>query len=207
VARIDDYTHALELGLEELRSRNLLHVGMASDTQVQETDRGVCLVVPFMERRVRITMPEGEFAFDPHGEVPVQEKVLIIHYLNNARGVRPKGDWVTFREVPAGEFYYSAFVKRALEPLKKTFGGNVEALKRAAPLLKGEQVPEADIAFSFLPLPLVPLKVLLWKGDEEFPAEASILFDRTVSEFFPAEDIAWLSGMVVYRLIGLSKKA
>jgi hypothetical protein len=206
VARVDDYTNALALALEELRARNLHQVSLASGTRVQDINQKLCLIVPFIEREVHITMPDGEFISHPDGEVPVQEKVLIIHYLNNAKGNRPKCDWVTFREVPAGEFYYSAFVKRAIDPLKRAFAENVDVLKRVAPLLKGEQVSEADIAFSFLPLPFVPLKVLLWKGDEEFPSEATILFDRTVSEFFSAEDIAWLSGMVVYRLIGLSKK-
>jgi hypothetical protein len=207
VARIDDYINALALGLDELRVKNLHQVSRASEAQVQDINQKPCIVIQFMEREVHIRMPYGEFSSHPDGEeVPVQEKVLIVHYLNNARGSRPAGDWITFREVPAGEFYYSAFVKRAIDPLKKVFGENVEALKRVAPLLKGEAVPEADAAFSFLPLPLVPLKVLLWRGDEEFPPEATILFDRTVSEFLSAEDIAWLSGMVVYRLIGLSKK-
>jgi hypothetical protein len=206
MARIDDYENALTLGLEVLKKKNIYEVSRAGEVRVQDINQKLCIIIPFIEHEIHLTMPDGEFSSDPDREVPVQEKVLIIHYLNNAGGSRPGGEWITFREVPAGEFYYSAFVKRSIDPLKKIFGGNVDSLKRVAPLLKGDPVPEADTAFSFLPLPLVPVKLLLWKGDDEFPPEATILFDRTVSEFFSAEDIAWLSGMIVYRLIGLSKE-
>jgi len=206
MARIDDYENALTLGLEVLKKKNIYEVSRAGEVRVQDINQKLCIIIPFIEHEIHLTMPDGEFSSDPDREVPVQEKVLIIHYLNNAGGSRPGGEWITFREVPAGEFYYSAFVKRSIDPLKKIFGGNVDSLKRVAPLLKGDPVPEADTAFSFLPLPLVPVKLLLWKGDDEFPPEATILFDRTVSKFFSAEDIAWLSGMIVYRLIGLSKE-
>jgi hypothetical protein len=46
----------------------------------------------------------------------------------------------------------------------------------------------------------------LWKGDEEFPPEGNILFDRSIIGVLSAEDVAWLSGMVVYPMIGRAMK-
>ena len=54
-------------------------------------------------------------------------------------------------------------------------------------------------------LPLVPLALILWKGDDEFPPEGNILFDRSITSIFSAEDVAWLSGMVVYPLAGMAR--
>ena len=48
--------------------------------------------------------------------------------------------------------------------------------------------------------------LILWKGDDEFPPEGSILFDRGINKILSAEDIAWLSGMVVYPLIAKIKE-
>ncbi|MEE4264173.1 MAG: DUF3786 domain-containing protein [Desulfobacteraceae bacterium] len=45
----------------------------------------------------------------------------------------------------------------------------------------------------------------MWEGDAEFPAEANILFDQTIGRILPPEDVAWLAGMVVYRLMALSR--
>ena len=63
-----------------------------------------------------------------------------------------------------------------------------------------------DAAYSFRILPRLPVAVLLWKGDEEFPPEGNILFDKNISNILSAEDIAWLAGMVVYPLVGMSSK-
>jgi len=51
----------------------------------------------------------------------------------------------------------------------------------------------------------VPLRLILWQGDNEFPPDASILFDETAGDYLSPEDAAWLAGMVVYRLAALSK--
>jgi hypothetical protein len=40
----------------------------------------------------------------------------------------------------------------------------------------------ADAAFCFSITPDLPVAVLYWVGDEDFPAEAKILYDRSISE-------------------------
>jgi hypothetical protein len=54
-------------------------------------------------------------------------------------------------------------------------------------------------------LPGVPLQLILWAADDEFPAEANILFDKNIGQIFLPEDVAWLAGMVVYRLMALAR--
>jgi hypothetical protein len=45
----------------------------------------------------------------------------------------------------------------------------------------------------------------LWEGNAEFPSEANILFDETIGDILSPEDVAWLAGMLVYRLTALSR--
>jgi hypothetical protein len=52
----------------------------------------------------------------------------------------------------------------------------------------------------------VPVVLSLWKGDEEFPPEANVYLDKSVSSYLSTEDIAYLSGAVVYKTIGISRK-
>jgi hypothetical protein len=206
VVRIDDYNNAFAIALDILQKANIHHTAKKSGAEVVESEGSFALKLPFIEREVNITMPQGDFN-DHHSdrEIPIQEKVLILHYLNSATGTKPSNDWITYREVPDGSFYYAAFVSRAVNPLKSVFGSKPDVFQKVAPMLKGEPIPEGDVAFLFTPLPLVPMKLIIWEGDDEFPAEGTILFDRTVSEHLSAEDIAWLSGMVVYRLMGLAR--
>ena len=68
----------------------------------------------------------------------------------------------------------------------------------------GRPVEPGDAGFEFRVFPKVPLRLILYAGDAEFAPEANILFDRSIGGMLSPEDIAWLAGMVVYRLIGLS---
>ena len=129
---------------------------------------------------------------------------MILHYMLPEQAPEPSGRWVAYREIPGAAFYFSAFVKRAIEPLKKVFGQNVAGLVEASKVLHGKKVAPGDAAFEFMILPKVPLQVILWEGDDEFPAEANILFDQTVGDILSPEDAAWLAGMLVYRLISIS---
>jgi hypothetical protein len=78
-------------------------------------------------------------------------------------------------------------------------------LSRAAGRLKGEPTGIGDAGFGFRVFPKVPVRVILYAGDEEFPAEANILFERSIERMLSPEDVAWMAGMLVYRLIALSK--
>jgi hypothetical protein len=118
----------------------------------------------------------------------------------------PTGNWVSYREIPDAAFYYGAFLKRAVDPLKKVFGEALEGFERAARHLGGRSVEAGDAAFELWVLPRVPIRLILHAGDEEFPAEATILFDRSVGAILSAEDIAWLAGMTVYRIIACARE-
>ena len=207
MARIDDYSNAFKIALEELKTKDLRRVADAGGAVLTEVDGAPCLEIPFIDRLARITMPDGEFSdLNAEGEIPIQERVLILHYLNSATGRKPSNDWIAYREVPDGSFYYQAFVSRAINPLKGGFGENPDLLRQVAPLLKGEPIAEGDVGFLFKPFPHTPIKLILWQGDDEFPPEGNILLDRSIIEYLSAEDIAWVSGMVVYRLMGLARQ-
>jgi hypothetical protein len=88
-----------------------------------------------------------------------------------------------------------------VEPLKKVFGGNLAGFSRAAQKLQAQEIENGDAGFEFRVLPGVPLQLILWAADDEFPAEANILFDKNIGQILSPEDVAWLAGMVVYRLM------
>jgi hypothetical protein len=204
VARVDDYTEAKRLAASELAGKMARDLAKSSglDTASHDTLR-----IPFLNRVYLVKLPQFRFEdeSDQNAHVPLQEEVLILHYLKAGDKAPPHSDWVTYREIPGAAFYFSAFSKRALEPLKKFFGGNLFALKRSAAKLDGMPIEVGDLAYEFRPFPYVPIQVVMHVGDDEFPPESNILFDRGVGRMLSPEDLAWLAGMLVYRLIALSK--
>lgn len=204
MARIDDYQQARRLAIDTLASDALENICARSG---YETADGKSIQIPFLDRSYRVTYPGFTFVDNDDGnrEVPIQEQVLILHYLEGEGASSLSGRWIAYREIQGAAFYDSAFVKRAIDPLKKVFGNNVESLSTAAGKLGARTIDAGDAGFEMLPLPKVPLQLVLHAGDEEFPPEANILFDHTVERYLSPEDAAWLAGMVVYRLIALSR--
>jgi hypothetical protein len=203
--RIDDYITARKIAVEQL-SNEAFDVILARSGF--EPANGGSFRIPFLNRVYQVGYPNFEFE-DPSGteqEIPIQEQILILHYMSAASLRTLSGNWVSYREIPGASFYFSAFVKRAIDPLKRVFGSDIAALAQAARQLCGTPIEPGDAGFEFDVLPNVPLQLILYEGDDEFPAEANILFDQTVGEILSPEDLAWLAGMLVYRLIAISKR-
>jgi hypothetical protein len=204
MARIDDYINARNLAVDTLTKIPLDKILHTSGFEAAGHDT---IGVPFLDRVYRVGYPDFGFADESADkkEVPIQEQVLILHYLMalNSRNLMKK--WIAYREIPGASFYYSAFVKRAIDPLKNIFGTNLSGLANAADRLNGAAIKSGDAGYEFRIFPKVPLQLILWEGDDEFPPEANILFDQIIGELLSPEDVAWLAGMLVYRLIALSR--
>ena len=73
-------------------------------------------------------------------------------------------------------------------------------MRAAAGRLGGADLDLADAAVRFQALPRVPVAVLLWKGDEEFPGQAGILFDASAHHYLPTEDLAGMGDWLAHQL-------
>jgi len=206
--RIDDYINAVAIGKEELRKKAPARIAtLSGGNLIEEGSANSSLAIPFLNRQIVIRWPELYCFYKDSGEeVPVQQQVLIFHYLNGANGLNPTGQWISYQEIPDGRFYLDAFLRRAKNPMVQVFGSIPEKLMELAVRQYGA-VPfdQGDLSVTLQALPLVPVALILWRGDDEFPPEGTILFDRTIPSMLSAEDVAWLAGMIIYPLMGMAK--
>jgi hypothetical protein len=213
MARIDDYKQASQLGKDALAGKNPDLLARFAGAEISRDPEGrAALSLSFLNQEVLIPWPELDFLAKKSREpLPIQQEILLLHYLHGAwssGGAVMEGEWIAFQEIPDGRFYLDAFQRRAKNPLVQNFGHNPEQLLELATASFGATpFEQGDCSMVVTVLPLVPVALVLWRGDEEFPPEGSILFDRSVSKFLSAEDVAWLAGMVVYPLIGMAKSA
>jgi hypothetical protein len=201
MARTDDYQNAKKIAVENLSTIAFETIAAYSgfDPLVDEKFR-----VPFLDRVYQIEYPEFVFISEDSHDIPIQEQVLLLHYMSG-RPMTEFRQWNAYREIQGASFYYSAFVKRAIDPLKKVFGNQIKILKHTAKKLNAQTIEYGDLGLEFPIFPNITIRLIMWKGDDEFPPEANILFPNNINEILSAEDIAWLAGMLVYRLIALSK--
>jgi hypothetical protein len=211
MAREDDYRNAAAIARSELAGKDPVLLADRCGARAAAED-GSRLRFDFLGKAVEAAWPEvGLSRPGSDEEIPIQQQVLLLHYLLGAwrsKGPPLTGDWMAFQDVADGRFYLDAFQRRAKLPLLKAFGAKPELLAELAGTAYGaERIDLGDTAVAVQALPRIRLALVVWTGDEEFPPEGNILFDRNIVAYFSAEDIAWLSGMAVYPLMGMAAAA
>lgn len=130
--------------------------------------------------------------------------IILLHYLARklALGKLPElsGEWIDFNELEGGEGYYPAFKKRVIDPIIRKYGADPDALLTAAGRMDAKRAERGDVSVIIYPLDRVAMLIKMSRADEEFAADAGILFDRNISGIFRTEDIVVLTELIVHKL-------
>jgi hypothetical protein len=162
------------------------------------------IVIDHLNRTYHIGYPEGEVTLAGSAEaVPVRDKILILHYFTRAKGTPLTGKMITYKELQEGINYYPTFFKRSIDPIINRYNDEPLKLLDAAKRLGGHKAEYGDAAVTIPAFPGVPLTFVLWRGDKEFAPDGNIMFDSTISDYLPTEDITILCEVIAWRLVRL----
>ncbi len=113
-----------------------------------------------------------------------------LHHLKGCLSWRADETWISFDQVLDARPFSAAFRQRAVAPLALRFGAAPKDLVRAARRLGGRPLSMGDSAVLLQAFPRLRVAVVVWRGDEEVPGGANLLFDRGGAATLPAEDLA-----------------
>jgi hypothetical protein len=152
---------------------------------------------------VAISLPDlRAWKLSDGSECSVYDAGMLLYYLRQADGTPMADRWIGYRELPGGSFYSQAFQGYSGDRLARTLGEKPDEYVRAAISLDGIALTGLPgMAYAFLPLPRIRLAAILYPGDEEFPARASILFDAAASHYMTTDGLALLGSGLAGRLI------
>ncbi len=153
--------------------------------------------------------PDGPAGFQPD-ELALSERILILHYLGWAAAAAAapgRGRLVSFQQLAGASFYEPAYRRRGPARIARRFGQDLAGFARACRALGWTEEKLGDAAFGGPVLPLLRCVAILHRGDEEFPAEANLLFDESIGQLLPLEDVAVLAGLVATRLGRVEKQS
>ena len=125
------------------------------------------------------------------GQAPeAMAMIIILNYLASAHPLitpesktepdSPAG-WLSVKEIPGGMIFYAAFYKSAISVLIQAFETQAARLGKAGQALGGGEGPFRNSAV-FKAFPEVSLCAVVWEGDEEVPANATILYAPSIEQ-------------------------
>jgi hypothetical protein len=143
----------------------------------------------YLVSRQGVRRSDGERFLDAAGSA-------LIHYVLKGSRSRPSGQFVTFAELAGPLFKHGSYSSSALEhPIIKRFQGRVPELLAVAATVGGCQGGEAGLgAVSLIVdlLPHIPLQLIFYDRDDEFPARSTLLFDLNATQLVDFEVLAVL---------------
>lgn len=155
-------------------------------------------VVNLSEKRVVLAKDSSEASFG--------EELCILAYLINSEDLPIAGKLAPAESLPGGQFFFRGLHKLPTEKLEEAFGKYPERLYEVMHELAGKRRDFGDAAVEFDVFPRVPLTVVLWRADDEFPARASILFDETAASQMPLDALGLAVNLAVKALVKASAK-
>ena len=132
--------------------------------------------------------------------LPEYMDLFIVHYLMKAQGLGVVNEWVSEKDIPGGSAFFRGPHTLPARDIALAFGKDIKGFKAACTRLGGRPLAMGDAAFVFDITPKIPVAVLLWLGDEDFDADAGLLFDKTVARHL-ALDIIYALGVLVCKTL------
>jgi hypothetical protein len=133
-------------------------------------------------------------------------KVLVLLHLlaaaeNEGTAVRLMGQWIDCRSLQHGAVLGSHLAKSTTDTLEGFFA--LKKSEQVSRVLKWGGKPLDDLGdygYLFKFFPRLPVALIHWRGDDEFPGNSKILYDVSASNYMPTHGLTTLTDFLVHRL-------
>jgi len=141
--------------------------------------------------------PPGKYLITELGE---PSRLSILRYLAHAKDLPLSGNLVKPSDLPGRNFFSKGTHVLPIDKITKRFENDFDEFMNLGKTLGGSQLEYGDVSLRLLPFPRIPVVIILWAADEEFPSKSSLLFDST-SVSHAATDILWSTAMMTIEMM------
>ena len=196
----DKYHLSSGLAIEELRKKDPAEVARLSGGSFNALDKA--LTISFCGRPVVFSYEDFSLKwgdtgadFEKPGDIP------ILHYLSNADGTEPTGEFLPYRDLWGANVQSGPFIARPETILAEKYDAAPAEVMAAGRRLGAEGIGKyGDVRLDIPALPKVRVALLLYAADDDLPAGAKFLFDSAIKNYLPTEDVIWLAGWLAERM-------
>jgi hypothetical protein len=159
-------------------------------------------IVPLLNREYIVNLPEKKvLSAECSSEAGFAEELCILTYLINSQDLPVANKLSAAEALPEGQFFFRGPHKLSTEKLEEVFGQCPERLYEVTDEFGAKRREFGDASIELYVLPRVPLTIVIWQGDEEFGARASILFDETAAAQLPLDALLAAVNLAIKALV------
>lgn len=178
----------LQMDHEALARR--FHLGIDEDFLRLTYFSHPCAIDRRTAQIIRLDRPDAEIGFN-------QEMNFFNMFHYAVEHPQPSGKLVPFRSVKRVYPFEAAYLKTIIHPFEADFAGRVPDLRRALSALGARPIPQGDAGGELEVFPGLRLAVTFWDADDEFPAQANMLFDSNITDFMHEENVVCVASDAV----------
>jgi hypothetical protein len=139
----------------------------------------------------------GAFLINDLGEY---SRLSILRYLVHAKDAPLTDKLVKPSDLPGGDFFLKGSHVLPLHKIISRFEHDISGFLVTCEELGGARLEYGDASVKLMPFPRVPVVIILWVCDDEFPTQASLLFDSSCSSLM-AIDVLWSTAMMTIEMM------
>jgi len=180
---------------------NLVIEDVCRNAQVDFGETVGCYSIPFYSEHLFVDTQDKRLFGNATivatvlNEMPHYSRLSALWYLIKAKDIPLSGTLISPREIDGGIIFLYGSHQLPLRDVAVKYGDDLDGFIRRGEFLGGRRQTYGDMSIMFFPFPRVPVTLIIWKADEENPAQASILFDATCPIHLPL-DIVWSTAMM-----------
>ncbi len=129
-------------------------------------------------------------------------RLAVLWYMTSAKDIPATGRLIRPLDVKGGQRFFSGTHVLPLDSVEERFGKDKMGFIERGLVFGAELVRIGDAAVRLYPLPNVPVTIILWLADEEYPARVTLFFDSTVDFQLSLSDIVWSVAMMATLVMG-----
>lgn len=201
----NNYYIAYKQCWSELKKRNLKYVSKIRDVKYRE-DINIFEIEILKENYVLDCDKETIYNRDTLESIDIYLGIILLNYLGfSDENINIEDEWISLKELPKGGYlYYPAFYKSSISVLIDEFGDRSEMFSIIGSSLGGSKYKLGDTSLVFNIFPKIPVCVVIWEGDNEISANATVLFDNSIQKIMHIEVIIGVGTYIVNKLKDLT---
>jgi len=143
------------------------------------------------KRSIQSSTSQGEMLINRYGYFFIHS---CLWYLIHAKDIPFTGRLIKPENLKGGELFFRGSHVLPLDKIAAQYGHDKETFIKKGNEICAEVSTYGDASLQLLPMPRIPVLLILWLNDEEFPPRADLLFDSSC-EFHLPLDILWSIAM------------